>query len=101
VAALLLPAGRQPPLHPTAKGPESRQALAVSLTGGEAGTNNLLGQGIEHLIERCKYLIETRGFGRIERKRAFPFSGPADKEVVLQGRLWYARRDRSRSATSI
>ena len=39
-----------------------RQEIAVSLTGGEAGGNNLLGQGIDHLIEKCEYLIEIRGF---------------------------------------
>jgi hypothetical protein len=39
-----------------------RQELAVSLTGGEAGANNLIREGIDHLIEKCEYLIEIRGF---------------------------------------
>ena len=39
-----------------------RQEIAVSLTGGEAGRNNLYRQGIDHLIEKCEYLIDIRGF---------------------------------------
>jgi len=38
-----------------------RQELAVSLTGGEAGANNLYREGIDHLIETCKYLIGIQG----------------------------------------
>ena len=30
----------------------------------------------------------------MEGMRACPFCGPADEEVVLQGRLWYAKWDR-------
>jgi hypothetical protein len=39
-----------------------RQEIAVSLTGGEAGGNNLYEQGIDHLVEKYEYLIDIRGF---------------------------------------
>jgi len=39
-----------------------RQEIAVSLTGGGAGANNIIREGIDHLIEKCEYLIEIRGF---------------------------------------
>ena len=39
-----------------------RQEIAVSLTGGGAGGNHLYRQGIDHLIEKCEYLIDSRGF---------------------------------------
>ena len=55
------PAGIAGPILDLAYPHRFRQEVAVSLTGGEAGRNNLLGQGIDHLIETCEYLIEIRG----------------------------------------